>query len=61
MNVYVVVVLFLNLTFEERVAANDCSINSDKGRGSSFLKTIRNSLFKLFKEEAHCDNICVKI
>ena len=31
---------FKNLTFEECVAANDCSINSDEGEGFLFAKKI---------------------
>ena len=30
----------MNLTFEECVPANDCSINSDKGEGFLFSKTM---------------------
>ena len=40
----VLFVLFKNLTFEECVAANDCSINNNEGKRLFFAKKIRASL-----------------
>ena len=50
--------LFENLTFEECVAANDCSLNSDDGEGFFFAKKIQASLNCLNDVIAIC--FCIK-